>query len=160
MIANCNRDFRCSSSNDHWVDVSFGFFKIGHNNSLYITVRDTALLCSLRTLRFKVGYRALRFDHVYSPSVVLRLLFRWYWSTRLSSQFFLVLITYLISELAFTEMAILISNGGGLTWMWVSTISHGYPWAWEWLFIMNFTGFCLFTLLLRWHVSFWRCREY
>ena len=52
---------------------------------------------------------------------------------------------YLISELALTVMA------SPITWKaWCEATMH-YPW--DCLFIMNFIGLCLFTLLLRWHVS-------
>ena len=87
----------------HWVVVIFGFFKIGQDDSLYITGRDITLLCSLQTLRlvtvlFRVLLRLLVTSYSY----------RWYWWTRLSGhwQTFLLLITYLISELGLTEMPV------------------------------------------------------
>ena len=104
---------------------------------------------------FEVGHCALHFDQVYLPSVILRLSsysFRLYWSTRLSSQFFVLFITHLISELAPTEMA------NPITWRaWCESLYNALP-VWVIMIVYReFIGFCLFTLLLRCHVSVWRC---
>ena len=80
-------------------------FKIGHSDSLYNS-SGHGLTLFFANFEAEVGHCALRFDHVYSSSVVVRLSsysFPWYWSTRLSSQSLVLSITYLISELAVSQ---------------------------------------------------------